>query len=434
MVLEAPGAVRWIVRTLQEAGYETWAVGGAIRNTLLNLPAGDWDLATRAPPREIQRVFPRTVPIGIEHGTVGVLTRAGDLLEVTTFRRDVQTDGRHAVVEFAETLEEDLARRDFTINAIAWHPIREEFRDPFNGARDLEARVLRTVGTARDRFAEDRLRVLRGLRFSGRFGLAIEETTWAALCEATSELGTLSPERVREELLKVLSGTREPSSTMALHDASGALDALYPELAGLRDRSRAGTGEDLLSHSFLLADVLPPGRPLLRTSALLHGLAGPGLGVDAVVALLVRLRFSNAEIGRVTGVIRAGLEPDLDLFEPPSIRRWLHGVGEEFVRDVFRVWIGKARLDLLRHDVAPERTLALIRRIRSELADRPPLTLDDLAFTGRHLIHMGLKPGPHFGEILAFLLDQVLADPDLNREAILRELVEEGLETGRFAT
>ena len=122
----APPAVRWVARTLEEAGHETWAVGGAVRDVLLGRPAGDWDLATHATPKEVRRLFKRTVPLGIEHGTVGVLARDGTMYEVTTFRRDVETDGRHAVVSFAETIQEDLARRDFTVNAIAWHPLREE--------------------------------------------------------------------------------------------------------------------------------------------------------------------------------------------------------------------------------------------------------------------------------------------------------------------
>ena len=129
----APPHVRWVARTLEDAGFETWAVGGAVRNTLLGVASGDWDLATRAPPPVVRQLFPKTVPVGIEHGTVGVLTREGTLLEVTTFRKDVLPLGRKAVVEFAQTLEEDLSRRDFTVNAIAWHPLREQFRDPFQG-------------------------------------------------------------------------------------------------------------------------------------------------------------------------------------------------------------------------------------------------------------------------------------------------------------
>src|SRR5690606_14370270 len=150
-----PQAVREITRRLEEAGYQTWAVGGAVRDAVLGLPAGDWDLATRARPHEVRRLFRRTVPIGIEHGTVGVLGRDGVLYEVTTFRRDVETFGRHAVVEFADTVEEDLARRDFTLNALAWHPLTAELKDPFGGLRDLEERRLRTVGRPEERFAED---------------------------------------------------------------------------------------------------------------------------------------------------------------------------------------------------------------------------------------------------------------------------------------
>ena len=168
---DAPPAATWIVRTLEEAGHETWAVGGAVRDVLLGRPAGDWDLTTHARPTDVRRIFRRTIPIGVEHGTVGVLARDGTMYEVTTFRKDVQTDGRHAVVEFASTLDEDLARRDFTINAIAWHPLREELRDPFGGAVDLGHGVLRTVGAPEERFREDYLRVLRALRFAGRFGL-----------------------------------------------------------------------------------------------------------------------------------------------------------------------------------------------------------------------------------------------------------------------
>ena len=201
----APPAVRWITRTLEEAGHDTWAVGGAVRDALLGRPSGDWDLTTRARPDELQELFRRTVPIGIEHGTVGVLVRDGTMFEVTTFRKDVETDGRHAVVAFADRVEDDLARRDFTINAIAWHVLREELLDPFQGVEDLEAGVLRTVGIAADRLAEDYLRVLRAFRFAGRFALKIEQETWSALCESVRDLPSLSAERIREELIKVLS-------------------------------------------------------------------------------------------------------------------------------------------------------------------------------------------------------------------------------------
>jgi len=392
-------------------------------------------MATRAPPQVVQRLFPRTVPVGVEHGTVGVLTRDGILLEVTTFRRDVETSGRHAVVEFADTLQEDLARRDFTINAVAWHSTREEFQDPFHGREDLDARLLRTVGDPRDRFSEDYLRVLRALRFSGRFGLRIDDETWRALCDSTDQLGILSPERIREELMKVLSQDAKPSGALALYAASGVLGALYPELLSMEGCSRPGRDEDLWAHCLLLTDLLPAGRPTLRLTALLHGLGipegdgDPGEGADArgrdrAAALMIRCRYSNAQVREVTELIGMGLEPPLDLSDPPGFRRWLHRADPDRLRSFGRIWLGKARLDQLRWGVDPVSVLDLLRSLRGEILDRAPLRVEELALNGRGLIAMGLKPSPRFGEILDYLMDQVLEDPSLNTGDRLMELVE----------
>ena len=431
---KAPGYVLWVTKTLEEAGYETWAVGGAIRNTLLGIPAGDWDMATRAPPPVVQRLFSRTVPVGIEHGTVGVLTRDGILLEVTTFRRDVVTSGRHAVVEFADTLLEDLGRRDFTINAVAWHPIREEFHDPFGGREDLDARLLRTVGDPGERFSEDYLRVLRALRFSGRFSLRIDDESWRALCDSTDRLGILSPERIREELMKVLSQDAKPSGALALYAASGVLGALYPELSLVEGCSRPGRDEELWAHCLLLTDLLPSGRPALRLTALLHGLGIPeGDGVagecsdlrgrDRAAALMIRCRFSNARVREITELIGMGLEPPLDLSDPPGLRRWLHRAGPDRLRSFGRIWLGKARLDRIRWGEDPGPVLDLLRRFRGELLGRPPLRVEELALNGRDLIAWGLEPSPRFGEILDHLMDRVLEDPSLNTRDRLMELV-----------
>jgi tRNA nucleotidyltransferase (CCA-adding enzyme) len=458
----APKFVRWVTRTLEDAGYETWAVGGAVRNTLLGLPSGDWDLTTRAPPDVVRRLFPRTVPVGIAHGTVGVLTREGVLLEVTTFRRDVETFGRHAVVEFADSLVEDLSRRDFTVNAVAWHPLHEEYQDPFHGRGDLAAGLLRAVGEPRRRFHEDYLRVLRGLRFSGRFRLRIEDGTWKALCHATAHLGTLSPERVREELMKCLGQDQRPSGALALYGASGALEALYPELAAVRGWNREGTGEDLWVRSLLTLDLLPASRPLLRLTALLQGLGhpnhevppgeegvrdgdgrggGPG-GVaaessreeigrrsrDRAAALMIRLRFSNAVIREVTGLLQAGTEPLPTGSTPSQLRRWLHRAGPERLPAMSRLWLAGARLDRLRLGRDPGPVVEVLRRLRSELRERPPLRMEDLALDGRDLVAMGLKPGPIFGTILGHLMDMVLDDPSVNRREPLMQAVERWLE------
>src|SRR5204862_3951399 len=178
--LPIPPEVLKIAQKLEEAGFETWCVGGAIRDNLLGLENHDFALTTAAPPDAVRGLFPHTVPVGIEHGTVAVLDRYHRPHEVTTFRRDIKTDGRHAVVEFGVSLMDDLARRDFTINAMAYHPGRHEWRDPFKGVDDLERRLIRSVGDPSWRFQEDYLRILRSLRFSARFEFRIHSRTLEA--------------------------------------------------------------------------------------------------------------------------------------------------------------------------------------------------------------------------------------------------------------
>lgn len=400
----APGAVRWIARTLEEAGYETWAVGGAVRDALLGRPSADWDLATRATPKQVQRTFRRTVPIGVEHGTVGVLARDGLMYEVTTFRKDVETDGRHAVVKFADRIEDDLSRRDFTINAIAWHPLRDELFDPFGGADDMSAAMLRTVGVAADRFREDYLRILRALRFAGRFDFEIDEGTWTALISLTDHLSTLSPERVREELMKVLSADPRPSHALSLYRDGGINRVLFPEVDSL-----AG---GLWEHAVRVVDALPPGRPMLRLAALLRP-AAPA----AVAALLVRLRLSNADTDVVAHLAAA---PGLPARGSGAgdLRRWLSRYGPTVMRGVARLELASARVADV--EPAPLEVVEAWRGIRAELRTAPPLAIGDLTVGGRDLMRMGLKPGPVFKDVLSELLVWVLEDPARNeREELL---------------
>lgn len=393
----APPAVHWVVRTLEDAGFETWTVGGAIRDALLGTPSGDWDLATRATPKQVRRLFRRTVPIGIEHGTVGVLARDGTMFEVTTFRKDVETDGRHAVVSFAKTIEEDLGRRDFTINAVAWHPLRDAFCDPYGGAEDLDARLLRTVGTAEERFREDYLRILRAFRFAGRFRLTVDDGVWQAACALVEHLRSLSPERVREELLKVLGQDRRPSTSLDLYADSGALAVLYPELQSLRDRGGWQRALDRV-------DGLPAGRPFLRLAALLRGLPA-----EDVAALLLRLRLSNVQTDE-TGHL-AGAEPLPGPDAPDAaLRRWLRRSGPKRVSAIARIELAEVRDDPVRG----AEVVDAWRRVRAVRRSRPPLDVKDLALDGRDLMRLGMKPGPHFGTILERLLDHVLEDPSRN--------------------
>ena len=200
--LQIPADVLKIAKRLEDAGFETWCVGGAVRDNLLGLPNHDFDLTTAAPPPEVQKLFKRTIPVGIEHGTVAVLDANGQPHEVTTFRKDIQTDGRHAVVEFGVSIMDDLARRDFTINAIAYHPLRHEWRDPFQGEQDLAKKLIRSVGDPNWRFQEDYLRILRALRFSARFEFRIHPRTLEAAKANIQGLAQLSAERVRDEWFK----------------------------------------------------------------------------------------------------------------------------------------------------------------------------------------------------------------------------------------
>lgn len=436
-----PDSVRWVIRKLERAGFETWVVGGIVRDALAGRPASvdDWDLATRARPKQVRAVFRRIVPLGVEHGTVGVLTREG-MHEVTTFRRDVETFGRRATVEFADDIDEDLARRDFTINAIAWHPLRREVRDPFGGAEDLATGLLRTVGDAGTRFAEDFLRILRALRFAGRFALAIESDTWSALCGHRRHMANLSPERVREELTKIL-GSAHPSRALSLYAASGVLPILYPELARCpgypasaarqdREGRREGGRYDLWSSALHMVDIVSRRHPLARLACLLGGIGAPSRGVGEepppeeragmrAAALMGRLRYSRAHIEGVSALVRA-VAASPETGSGPALRRWLRQTRRVNRGHLFRIWIARARLEAGRGARDPERAvLARWRSVRAELAMAPPLTLADLALSGHDLIEMGMRPGPALGAALAHLLDLVLDDPSLNRRSIL---------------
>lgn len=404
--LDVPAAVMEIARRLLEHGYETWAVGGAVRDELLGVHRSDWDLATAAHPKKVRELFRPSYPIGIEFGTVGVRGSDGRVYEVTTFRRDLETDGRHAVVEYAETIDEDLARRDFTINAIAYHPLRRSFHDPFAGRADLERRVLRSVGDPHQRFAEDYLRVLRGLRFAGRYRLQIEPATWDALVATVPRLPRLSGERVREELLKVLAGP-EAGSGLALCRRSGALAALMPEVGGTSD-SRWRDDLATIGH-------LPTEGGLVMRLAVLLAAAG-----EAVEGLMTRLRFSNAEIREVTALIRALSVPLPPPGDVVAARRWLRDVGPERAWDTLRIHLSKARAGGVGSEER-RRLAARVRLIREVMRRGDPVTLADLAIDGNDLKRMGLEPGPEFGRILARCLEAVIVDPGLNRrEALLR--------------
>jgi tRNA nucleotidyltransferase (CCA-adding enzyme) len=388
--LPIPEEVLAIARTLEEAGFETWCVGGALRDALLGHQHADFDLATAATPDRVQSLFKRTAPVGEKYGTVGVLDRKRRVHEVTTFRRDVATDGRHAVVSYGVSLEDDLARRDFTINAIAYHPLRREWRDPFGGEQDLRRRVVRAVGTPAQRFREDYLRILRAIRFAARLGFAIDPPTWQAAIDGAEGLSRLSAERVRDEWFKGLATAGSIADLVRLWRESGAAARLMPEIGHIP------------------ADVLA------RAQAMHRERRDPVLLTVVLVSdpaeVLRRLRASGAEIERAAAMT-AGPEAPAGNDEP-AVRRWLSTVGKT-ADDLIALWG-------LRHG-APPSWEGIVRRIR-ERGD--PLTRGDLALRGSDLQALGMT-GPRIGEALAVLLDRVLEDPSRNTRDTLLLLARE---------
>lgn len=411
--LHPPREVLQIARKLEKAGFETWCVGGAVRDALLGLKHLDWDLATAARPEEIRGLFTRTVPVGIEFGTVGVLDGKGVMHEVTTYRRDVQTDGRHAVVEFGATLDEDLARRDYTINAIAYSPTQHRLHDPFGGRADLERGIVRSVGEPSERLREDRLRALRAIRFAARFDFEIEAETWRSIVAGAPHLSRLSAERVKQEIEKTMEQVRLPSRAFRMWRDSGALGALIPALADITDLQLAA-----LDHLRIPGIATRPQRRVMRLTGLFSG-ANP----RDVAPMLKALRFSNAEAKWISDVLTAwhqlSSEMKQSLMQEPAppdavIRRWAATAGRTRFASVLRLadalWWAERAAGL----PAPrkERVSSVYRRA-IRIAYRDPIEVSDLAIGGSDLERMGIT-GPAVGRALRDLLERVINDPNVN--------------------
>ncbi|HEV8449428.1 MAG TPA: CCA tRNA nucleotidyltransferase [Gemmatimonadaceae bacterium] len=422
--LHPPTTVLEIAERLESEGFEAWCVGGAIRDALLGETHLDWDLATSATPDEVRRVFGarRTIPVGIEFGTVGVLDRLGAMHEVTTFRRDVQTDGRHAVVEFGASLDDDLARRDFTINAIAYSPSSGELRDPFGGREDLAARIVRAVGDPDARMREDRLRALRGIRFAARFGFRIDDATRRAMEASAPYLGRLSPERVKQELDKTFDQVCRPSDALIVWQKTGAFASLIPALSNLPEQ--ALTVPDFTARPGL---ERRPARRAVRYAALLAP-----LGAGAAESVLLGLRGSKHEIRAVTELVAAWQRngPSMGAAmsasgtpDDASVRRWVAsisrlGVGS-FMRLAAAMWA--ADLSVRRPAPAPNAVRRLHRRMLG-VALHDPIDLGGLAVDGDDLRRAGIPAGPGLGKILQSLLAAVIEDPARNTpDWLLRE-------------
>lgn len=440
-----PRRVVGLCETLGRAGHEAYLVGGGVRDLVLGRPVHDWDVATSARPEQVQRLFRRTVPVGIQHGTVAVLLgpRGRELeVEVTTYRGDgAYSDGRHPdEVRFVSSLEEDISRRDFTVNAMAIDPLARRLVDPLGGAEHLARRLLCAVGRPRDRFTEDGLRVMRGVRFAAVLEFAVEPDTLEAMAACAGGLRQVSWERIRDELLKLLQA-RLPSAGIALMERIGALALVLPELAAAAGvRQNHHHPDDVLTHLMRVCDALPDDDPLLRLAGLLHD-AGkvptaaphperPGeyafyghekAGAELCDGIARRLKLSTAQRKRLTHLVAQHMFP-LEGWSAPGLRRFLRRVGVEHLDDLLRLKGADVGVK-----VGAEPRLLALEELRRRLEEvqraAPPLSTRQLALGGGELIaELGLRPGPLVGELQRKLLERVIEDPEKNtREALLAE-------------
>ncbi len=434
--IKMPGKVNKIIGVLQEAGFEAYAVGGCIRDSLLGRTPNDWDITTSAKPMEVKALFSHTIDTGIQHGTVTILLdREG--FEVTTYRIDGEyEDGRHPKeVSFTGSLEEDLKRRDFTINALAYNETAGLI-DIFEGQKDLKDGIIRCVGNAEERFTEDALRMLRAIRFSAQLGYRIEENTLAAIHRLAGNLEKISAERIQTELLKLMVSPH-PDYLRTAYEC-GVTKVFFPEFDLAMETPQNhphhcyNVGEHIL-HSLLEV----PADKVLRLTMLLHDIAKPQcltvdekgithfhgheeMGAEMSRVILRRLRMDNDTTDKVCRLVRFhdygnGVAPDRRI-----VRRAVNKIGE----DLFDDFILVKKADLLAQSMyLREEKLsnlaewdACYREIREA---EECVSLRTLAVNGRDLIAAGLQPGRELGDILKQLLDEVLETPEKNEKDYL---------------
>ena len=439
MTLSVPGFVAQTLEALEAAGYESYVVGGCVRDALLGREPHDWDIATAALPTEVERVFAsrRLIETGMRHGTVTLLSSGGPL-EITTFRSEgAYSDGRRPdAVTFVRDIHEDLRRRDFTINAMAYSPSRG-LRDDFGGQTDLETRTLRCVGKPDERLGEDALRILRALRFAARYALSIAPETDAALRRQRERLVNVSAERIFTEIKGILIS---PGAGKMLLSFPEIFFSVFPEMEPMLgfDQHRADVHVyDVWEHTAHALDAAPTDT-VLRLTMFFHDIGKPstfsldpttGLGhfyghprrsAEMADEILRRLRCDNATREAVKTLVENHPAPTQD--NPRSIRRLLSRLGEEQTRRLLDVW----RADVLAHapETAAER-LPLLAKYAQELEDLlhadSCLSLRDLAVNGQDILALGVNVGPAVGKILRSLLEEILDEKLPNeRESLLR--------------
>jgi len=427
------------INTFNKNGFECYLIGGCVRDLILGYEVYDYDFATNAHPEQVMKMFRRVIPTGIKHGTVTVLI-SGMEFEVTTFRSDGKyLDGRRPEkIHYAESLDEDVMRRDFTINGMAYDLIKDEVIDHVGGMEDINKGIIRTIGDPIERFSEDGLRTFRACRFASKLGFEIEEKTFDAISETLNVSAMVSSERVREELMKLLkSGV--PSVGFECMRKTGLLKLWLPELDECYeiDQNKFHV-HDVYYHSLYSCDGAPADKPLIRLSALLHDIGKVNtrrvgddgdytfynhevIGARIVRKVLKRLKFSNVEIETVNNLILNHMFHYTDDWSDGAVRRFMRKVGVENIPELF-ILREADRLGNGSRSGLPEPIMKLQKRIEKVIEAENAITVRDLNIDGTVLMNkFDIKPGPIVGKILHELLEIVLDHPDMNTEEILQE-------------
>lgn len=434
MNIQVPEKVNTIIETLLAHGYEAYAVGGCVRDSLLGREADDWDITTSASPYEVKALFRRTIDTGIQHGTVTVmLDKEG--FEVTTYRIDGEyEDGRHPKeVLFTKNLEEDLKRRDFTINAMAYNE-QTGMVDIFGGVKDLEDKIIRCVGVAGDRFDEDALRIMRAFRFSAQLGFSIEENTRIAAAKRAENLKKISAERIRVELTKLLLSPH-PDRLLWMQQ-NGITEIVLPEFDEMLATLLQEEGRAYNLGVYTLAVIAQAGSvhewskkelQMLKFAALLHSVSG---GAAKAKEVMRRLKFDNETTDMVARLVAAH-DNYIDLSGSreqnlAAMRHMMHRLGPDMMELLWE--LQRAQLVSVNQETMEQRLVILdeIKSLHREVeASGDCVSLKQLAVNGKDIIGLGATPGRQLGEILEQLLQKVLDAPELNEKEILLSLAKQ---------
>ncbi len=438
MIIQLPKNVKFIIDTITRAGFEAYAVGGCIRDSILGRKPNDWDVTTSATPEQVKELFRRTIDTGIQHGTVTVMLEK-EGFEVTTYRIDGEyEDSRHPKeVIFTPNLVEDLKRRDFTINAMAYNE-EAGLVDVFGGLEDIRQGVIRCVGNAEERFTEDALRMLRAIRFSAQLGYTIEEGTKAAITKLAGNLSRISAERIREELTKLLVSPHPDYLRVAYE--TGVTAVVLPELNRCMETEQnhkhhcMSVGNHILcslTHvpaqkdlrwGMLMHDIGKPNTLSVDEEGVTHFYGHPEVSAEMAEEILKRLRFDNDTIDTVSRLARfhdygTGVVPNIKM-----VRRAVHKIGEDIFPLFFQVWYADI---MAQSEYKREEKLAALecwKSLYAEIQEKKQCTsLKMLAVSGSDLIAAGMKPSKELGEVLKELLNHVLDVPEDNQKDLLLE-------------